>query len=290
MILVTGATGTVGRELVARLADMGEPVHAMTRRPDDMHAPPGVEPVYGDAGDPASLDAAFRGATAAFCMSAQAVGGAAGPTHDLALVAAARHAGVARVVKLSVYDGGRGGTDPMAAWHARAEAAVTGSGLAWTLLRPGRFMTNTLHWAPMIARGDTVTIPFADLPTASIDPADIAEVAALALTTGDHDGAAYRLTGPEAMTPAEELALIGKELDRPLAAVEPPAEAFRAGMLRSGMSGDVVDTILTRMRDDPPAPEIQPTVADVLGRPATPFTDWLGRHLDAFTVRAGEGD
>ena len=284
MILVTGATGTVGRELVARLAKTGEPVRAMTRRPDDMHAPPGVEAVYGDADDTASLAAAFHGAGAAFLMSAQAVGGAPGPTHDLALVAAARRAGVARIVKMSVYDGDRGGTDPLAVWHTAAEAAVTGSGLAWTLLRPGRFMTNTLHWAPMIARGDAVTIPFADLPTASIDPADIAEVAALALTTGDHDGAAYRLTGPEIMTPTEELAIIGKELDRTLRAVEPPAEAFRTGMLRSGMSAEAVDAILTRMRTDPPTPEIQPAVAAVLGRPATPFTDWLARHRDVFTA------
>lgn len=284
MILVTGATGTVGRELVAELAGQGETVRAMTRRPHDIHVPPGVAAVYGDAADPESLDAAFRGADAAFVMSAQPVGSAPGPTHDRALVDAARRAGVGRIVKLSVYDAGSGGTDPLSVWHAEAEAAVTGSGLAWTLLRPGRFMTNTLGWAPMIARGDTVHIPFADLPAASIDPADIAAVAAAALTTGAHDGAAYQLTGPEALTPTEELAIIAKEIGRPLRAVEPYPEAFRAGMMRSGMSEEVVDTILTRMRDAPPPAVVLPTVENVLGRPATRFADWAARNREAFTA------
>ena len=284
MILVTGATGSVGRELMAQLAERGETVRAMTRRPQEIHVPPGAEAVYGDAEDAESLDAAFRGADAAFLMSAQPVGSAPGPTHDLALAAAARRAGVTRVVKLSVYDAGEGGTDPLARWHTEAEAAVTGSGLAYTLLRPGRFMTNTLGWAQMIARGDTVYVPLSDLPTASIDPADIAAVAAAALTTGAHDGAAYRLTGPEVLTPVEEIEIIAKELDRPLHAVEPPAEAMRSGMLRSGMSEEVVDAILTRMRENPPPAVVLPTVEEVLGRPATPFAEWLSRNKERFTA------
>jgi uncharacterized protein YbjT (DUF2867 family) len=282
MILVTGATGSVGRELLATLAAAGEPVRAMTRRPGGIDLPPGAEVVYGDAEDAASLDTAFRGADAAYLMSAQPVGGAPRPTHDIALAGAARRAGVKRVVKLSVYDAGEGGDDPLAVWHTAAEAAVTESGMAYTLLRPGRFMTNTLNWAPMIARGDTVYVPFPGLATASVDPADIADIAAAALTTGRHDGAAYRLTGPEALTPAEELEIIGTELGRTLAIVEPPVEAFRSGMMRSGMSEEVVDGIITRMRDDPPPAEVLPTVADVLGRPATRFATWLTRNRAAF--------
>ena len=285
MILVTGATGTVGRELVTRLAERGETVRAMTRRPGEIHVPPGVEAVYGDAGDPASLDAAFRGADAAFLMSAQPVGSAPGPTHDVALVDAARRAALGRVVKLSVYDGGEGGTGPLARWHTAAEAAVTGSGLAYTLLRPGRFMTNTLGWAAMMARGDDIHVPFAGLPTASIDPADIAAVAVAALA-GGHDGAAYKMTGPEILTPAEELAVIAKETGRTLRLVEPPEEAFRTGMTRSGMPLDVIESILTAMRDDPPVPEVLPTVEQILGRPATRFADWVSRNRAAFVGEA----
>lgn len=282
MILVTGATGTVGSELVTRLAERGETVRAMTRRPKEIQVPPGVEAVYGDAEDPGSLDAAFRGADAAFLMSAQPVGSAPRPTHILALVDAARRAGIGRLALLSTYMSGEGGTDPLTVWQAEAEAAVTGSGLAWTLLRPGRFMTNTLGWAPMIARGDAVYVPYADLPAVSIDPADIAEVAALALTTGAHDGAAYQLTGPEALTPNEELAIIGKELDRPLRAVEPPPDAFRAGLMRSGMSEEVVDAVIALMRDNPTPAEIHPTVPRILGRPATRFADWVVRNKNRF--------
>lgn len=151
MILVTGATGHVGGELIRRLGAAGEPVRAMTRRPSEARLPAGVEAVYGDAADPASLDAAFAGASGAFLMSAQAVGTAPEPTHDLALAAAAARAGVRRVVKLSTLDGGTG-DDPIARWQTTAEAAVTdpSRGFAWTLLRPGRcffffFMSNALH-------------------------------------------------------------------------------------------------------------------------------------------------
>ncbi|HEY3683099.1 MAG TPA: NAD(P)H-binding protein [Streptosporangiaceae bacterium] len=284
MILVTGATGSVGRELLARLAAAGEPVRAMSRKPDGIRLPPGAEAVYGDAEDAASLDAAFRGVDAAYLMSAQPVGSAPRPTHILELAAAARRAGTARLVLLSTYLADAGRTDPLSVWQSEAETAVTGSGSAWALLKPGRFMTNVLNWAPMIARGDTVPIPYADLPAVSIDPADIAEIAAAALTTDAYDSTAYQLTGPEALTPREELAVIGAEIDRPLRAVEPPAGAFRAGLMRSGMSEEVVDSVLTLMRDDPTPAEILPTVPRLLGRPATRFADWVTRNRAAFAA------
>src|SRR3954452_23473554 len=104
MILVTGATGHGGGKQVRRLAAAGEPVRAMTRRPAGARLPEGVEAVDGDADEPASLDAAFAGASGAFLMSAQHVGTAPGPTHDLALTEAAAKAGVRRLVKLSVLD------------------------------------------------------------------------------------------------------------------------------------------------------------------------------------------
>ncbi|MGW2716245.1 hypothetical protein [Streptomyces sp. NPDC001492] len=131
-----------------------------TSRPAEARLTAGVETVYGDADDPASLDAAFAGASGAFLMSGQGVGTAPGPTHDLAL--------------------------------AEAEAAVTDPSRdwAWTLLRPGRFMSNALRWAAGLRAGDEVAVPFADRPAASIDPADPADIAALALTGDEHADAA----------------------------------------------------------------------------------------------------
>src|SRR5207237_4144395 len=167
-------------ELVAQLAAVGEPVRGMTRRPEAVSFPAGVEAVYGDLDDPASIRAAFVGVDRAFVMSAQPPGSAEHPTHELLLVDAARHAGVSHVVLLSVYDGG-GGDDVIGAWNREAEAAVVGSGIDWTLLRPGRFMSNALQWAPMIVGGDTITVPFASRPAVPIDPADVAAVAGPAL-------------------------------------------------------------------------------------------------------------
>src|SRR5207302_969993 len=145
--------------VVAALVAVGGAVLAvrylpgMSRRPEAVSFPAGVEAVYGDLDDPASIRAAFVGVDRAFVMSAQPPGSAEHPTHELLLVDAARHAGVSHVVLLSVYDGG-GGDDVIGAWNREAEAAVAGSGLDWTLLRPGRFMSNALQWAPMIVGGD----------------------------------------------------------------------------------------------------------------------------------------
>lgn len=280
MILVTGATGSVGGALIAQLVAADVPVRAMTRRPGALAAPPGVEVVAGDAEDPDSLDAAFAGAGAAFLMSAQPVDSAPHPTHDLALVDAARRAGLSRVVKLSVLSGGDG-DDVIARWHAEAEHAVTSSGLQWTLLRPGRFHTNALRWAPMLHRGDTVHVPFAHRAAASIDPADIAAVAALALTTDDLLGAAPLLTGPESLTPTTEVAVLADVLARDLEVVEVGDERARDGMLRSGISARAADAAIARTHGTDGS-EVLPTVADVLGRAPRPFLAWSTEHAPAF--------
>ncbi|PWI17033.1 nucleoside-diphosphate sugar epimerase [Streptomyces sp. Act143] len=281
MILVTGATGHVGGELVRRLAASGTPVRAMTRRPDAARFPAGAAAVYGDAQDPASLTAAFAGVSAAFLMSAQPVGAAPVPTHDLALAEAARGAGVRRLVKLSVLDGGAG-SDPIARWHAAAEAAVVAAAPAWTLLRPGRFMSNALQWAGQLRSGDEVAIPFADRPAASIDPADLAEIAALALTTDEHTGMTYELSGPESLTPAQELSLLGRLLGRDLRLRPVPPEAARAGMERYGFPAEVVDAIMRRTLEDGRGADVLPTAAEALGRPPRTFTQWARAHAAAF--------
>jgi uncharacterized protein YbjT (DUF2867 family) len=285
MILVTGATGHVGGELVAQLADRPEAagsVRAMTRRPHATVLPPAVQVVYGDADDPDSLDAVFAGVDAAFLMSAQPVGSAPGPTHDIALAAAAERAGVRHVVKLSVLEGGTS-DDPIGLWHRQAEAAVTGRGYDWTLLRPGRFASNALQWVPMIRRGDTVTIPFGTRPAAPVDPADVAAVAIAALTSDRHRGTAIRLSGPQVLTPEDELRILAETLGRSLRFVEPPVDATRAQMLAYGMPEHVVDAVIARvLSHDGSGAQLLPTVASILGRPATTFAEWAKAHAGAF--------
>lgn len=155
MILVTGASGTVGSQVVTELVRRGETVRAITRRPELLTAS-GVEAVFGDFEDPASLAAAARGAEALFLLSAP---GPTLPAHDLTMMRAAQDAGVSRIVKLSAIgtpeDAGEGG---LGSWHQPGEAAVRGSGSAWTILRPTTFASNALSWVDAIRAGDPVPI------------------------------------------------------------------------------------------------------------------------------------
>jgi uncharacterized protein YbjT (DUF2867 family) len=258
----------------------------MTRRPEAIPARPNVEVVRGDFEDAQSLDRALDGVGAVFSMSAQPIFAAPTPTHDEALAAACRRAGVRRIVKLSALGGGgRDPQHPIARWVRAAEATVVESGADWTLLRPGRFMSNTLAWAPMIQRGNTVSIPMAQRRTASIDPADVARVAALALCQPGHAGNTYELSGPEALTPAEELAILGEVLGRPLELNALSNDAARAGMLRYGMPEHVVDAILADT-DSQHGAEVLSTLLDVTGRPARTFAEWARGQRAAFL---GEG-
>jgi uncharacterized protein YbjT (DUF2867 family) len=274
-ILVTGATGHVGRELVAELLLRGNAVRALTRRPEAREFDPRVEIVKGDFADPGSL------VERVFSMSAQPIFAAPAPTHDIALAEACRHARVRRIVKLSALGGG--GTDansPIVRWVRAAEATVIESGAEWTLLRPGRFMSNTLAWAAMIRRGE-VSIPMAHRRTASIDPADVARVAAVALTAEGHAGKAYDLSGPEALTPAEELQIIAGVLGRPLRLRALDEDAARAGMLRYGMPAFVVDAILAESNGEHGS-EVLSTVRELTGHPPRRFADWVVARRAAF--------
>jgi uncharacterized protein YbjT (DUF2867 family) len=283
VILITGATGNVGGELVAQLVGRGESVRAMTRRPEAARFPGGVEIVRGDLSDRASVAAALVGVDRMFLMSAQVTGSAPAPTHDIMVASCARFAGVRHIVKLSVLGGGGDDMrDPITRWHHEAEAAIRESGIEWTLLRPGRFMSNALQWAPMIRGDGKVRIAFATRPTASIDPSDIASVALRALTEPGHAGKAYELSGPETLTPTDELQILSTVLNRPLELIALPREAMREGMLRFGMPEEIVDASIARAEMTDQGTEILPTVQHVTGYPARTFAAWAQAHVAAF--------
>lgn len=275
MIVVTGATGNVGRALVDRLVAREQPVRALTRDPRRARLPERAEVVRLDLDDPATL---FRGATGLF-LYAQGAGDRAG-----AFLAAAREAGVRHVVLLSsgIIKEGADETHPIHVMHATAEQQVRDSGLAWTFLRPNAFATNAFQWRAQIRSGDTVRGVFADASTAPIHEDDIAAVAEHALLDGGHDGAVHRLTGPEAVTNAGQVAALGRALGRDLRFVEiPPHEAgpdlfphVPHDMLRSFLKtiGDLVGT----------EPEITTTVEQVTGRPARTFPEWAEDHAADF--------
>ncbi|EOD66502.1 NAD(P)H-binding protein [Amycolatopsis vancoresmycina] len=270
MFLVTGATGNVGAEVVSALAAAGAPVRALVRRPD-VRLPDGVEAAVGDLNSPGSLADALKGVEGVFLLSGY---------EDMSGML--RDAGVRRIVLLS---GGSAALADMGNAVSRymtlSERAVRESGLDWTFLRPRAFMANALRWLPQLRAGDTVRVQFPRVAAACIDPADIAAVAALALA-GGHEGLVHELTGPVALRPAEQVAVLASVLGRDLRCVELPDAETRAE-LEASMPQEYVEAFWSFYVDGTlDEATVFPTVPDVTGRPARTFAEWAEAHADAF--------
>jgi uncharacterized protein YbjT (DUF2867 family) len=274
MILISGATGNVGAELVAALVRAGEPVRALVRNPGTALAD-GVEPAVGDLNEPASVTPALRGANAVFLLSGY---------RDMAgLLAEIRLAGVERVVLLS--GGAAAATDvdnAVSRYMIVSEDAVRASGIEWTIVRPYAFMSNALRWVPELSAGDVLRAPFAGVANAAIDPSDIAAVAALGLISGDHAGAVYRLSGPEAMRPADQLRVLAERLGRDLRLEPLSDEEARAQMLTT-TPVEYVEAFFSFYVDGTiDESPVLPTVTELTGAPPRTFVQWTDAHIDAF--------
>ncbi|MFH8486326.1 NAD(P)H-binding protein [Streptomyces longisporoflavus] len=284
MIVVTGATGNVGRALVDQLTAAQAPVRALTRDPRRAQLPPDAGAVRFDpAAEPADLAPLFDGATALFLHRA-AVG-----DHTDAVLAAAAKGGVQHVVVLSsgIIEEGADRTNPIYGIHADLEEAVRRSGLERTFLRPNAFAANSLQWADQIRAGDTVRGPFAGALSAPIHEADIAAVAARALLDDGHGhrGAVHRLTGPAAVSTEEQIHTIGQALGRDLRFVEVPPEEVTEDMFPHVPAAMLPTFLRAIARIVGVAPEITSTVESVTGTPARTFTDWAKDHRDDFAPR-----
>lgn len=266
MYLITGATGTVGRPLLAELH--GHAVRAVTRDPSRL---PG-----------AVAEPDFTDVTAVF-LHPRAVGlGAAD------LLARAKAAGVRRVVVLSAANV----DDPFDEQPSRfngdrnkeVEAAAIGSGLEWVSLRVSYFAINTAwSWGPQIRVGDVVRAPFPHMAEAPVDPRDLAAVAARALVDDDLVGRKLVLTGPESLTHEQLVATIGRVLGRELRFSEVPAPAAAAGMVAHGQRPEFVAALMARYERENGRPaHVSGDVEKVLGRPARAFADWVADHAEYF--------
>jgi uncharacterized protein YbjT (DUF2867 family) len=274
-ILVAGATGNIGGAIVQALARDGVPVRALVRGDAPPDLPAAAEPVRGDLGQPESLRDALAGAEAAFLLP--------GFPGLPAVLALARDAGVRRVVLLSG-SSAEGDTrdDAITRYMRASEQAVRDGGVPWTILRPSGFMSNTLQWADQVRRGDVVRAPFADVPIAVIDPADIAAVAAIALLGDAHAGRALRLTGPEALTPADRARILGEALGRQLRFEGQPDDEARAE-LSAAMPQEYVDAFFSfYVEGKLDESVVLPTVQEVTGRPPRTFAQWAAAHAGAF--------
>lgn len=274
MILVTGATGTVGSEVLRQLVQRDAAVRAMARNPERVTTP-GVEVVAGDFGDPESLAKALTGIETVFLLTAPASPGA---EHDLALLAAARAEGVRRIVRLSAI--GTGETDSagrtVGQWHEVADDAVRASGLGWTILRPSSFASNTLSWLGPINAGEPVPNLLGDARYGVIDPRDVAAVAVEALTSDQYDGKTHTLTGPELLSAQDQAAQLGEALGRKVHLIDVHPEVARDGMLAQGMDPGAVEAIVTGTlwaREGNNA-ILTDDVPNILGRPARTYATW----------------
>ncbi|MEU5718794.1 NAD(P)H-binding protein [Streptomyces sp. NPDC020403] len=272
MIVVTGATGNVGRTVVRLLAGDGEQVTAVARRISGADVPDGVRATPADLADPASLRPALNGADALFLL-------VAGEDPE-GVLAVAREAGVRRVVLLSSQGVG---TRPQAYRHpALFEAAVVGSGLDWTVLRSGGMASNAFAWAEPVRTHRTAAAPFGDVALPFVDPDDVAAVACVVLRAEGHKGATYVLTGPEPVTPRQRAAALADALGEPVRFVEQTREEARAQMARF-MPPAVAEGTLSILGDPTPDEQrISRAVPDLLGRPATAFAQWARRNAAAF--------
>ena len=283
-ILVTGATGNVGRLVVERLVEAGERVRALTRQ--SARFPAGVEVVRGDLTEPSTLKDALKDADRIYLF----------PIARTAreVVGQAKRAGVRRVVVLSS-GAVTGGFDTD--FHLPVERAVEESGLEWTHVRPGEFMLNKLWlWGPSIRAESVVREPFPDAAWCPVHERDIADVAAAALLEDGHHGKAYDLNGPALITRREQVRAIASAIGRDVQlTMVTPDQARETYLRQGGFAADNADFLLgfedySGNESDPESikePDLGalgplPTAQQVTGRPARTFAQWARDHAADF--------
>ncbi|MFJ9680595.1 SDR family oxidoreductase [Streptomyces sp. NPDC101194] len=276
MILVTGATGNVGSALLQELQACGAgPLRGLTRNSARAAFPEGVEAVAGDFAETASLKPALEGVRSLFLVSRM------GP--DAEIIDAARWAGVEHVVMVSSITAQTHPHLGPAVENLTVEQLLKDSGMTWTILRPTQFASNALWWAGTIREHDTVRVPYADIGLPTIHPADIASVARVALTEAGHHERTYALTGPERITPREQVGTIAAVLGREVPFTEISREEAHLGMavllgdeaadaVLDLTGGDVNEELLT----------VRDTASRISGAPARTFRQWAAEHAAAF--------
>ncbi|NJP95947.1 NAD(P)H-binding protein [Nonomuraea sp. FMUSA5-5] len=272
-ILVTGATGNVGKHVVSQLAAAGIDVRALARRPERVRA--GVEAVQGDLTAPETLGPALKDVESVFLLWPGFTTGNAADT----ITAIASAGQVRRVVYLSALVPS---SEDAAGHYAEIEGLIRRSGLGWTFLRPGGFAVNTLGWADQIRQG-VVRWPYGQASRALIHERDIAAVAVHVLTSAGHNGAAYAITGPKELTQAEQVKVIGEAVGREVRWEEQPPEEAREQLMALWGDAAFVESALTTWAGFVERPErATDTVRRLLGRPALSFREWAEEHAADF--------
>lgn len=273
-ILVTGATGTIGRHIVSSLAGTGLDVRALVRDPDRAALPEGVQVVRGDLTAPETLEAALRDVERVYLMWPGI------PVDPRVVKAIAGHA--QHIVYLSTDVSDLADGEQATSFHQEIERQIRASGIVWTFLRAIDFATNTLGWAGQIRQG-VVRWPYGQASRSLTHERDIADVAAHVLTTDGHAGAKYVITGPESITHAAQVGIIGEAVGREVRWEDLPPETAREQLTAAWGNAAFVNARLEAWRSFVDTPErVTDTVEQLLGRPALTFRSWAQDHADDF--------
>jgi uncharacterized protein YbjT (DUF2867 family) len=281
-VLVLGASGTIGRQVLFQLHTRGVYVRALTRYPETTRLPASVDVVQGDLSVPESLDAPLQQMDAVFLVWTA-------PPDTVTPVLERMAKQVQQIVFLSSPHQTahpffqKPQPNPAAVLHHHIEQAIENSGLEWTFLRPGMFAANALHWwAPQIRAGHVVQWPYLAAPTAPIDERDVASVAVRALCEHGHAGADYVLTGPESLSQREQLSIIGRVIGRSLSVEEISPEQARKQLFRFWPT-PVTDMLLTAWAAAIGQPAfVTSHVMGITGAPARTYFEWVTDHAAEF--------
>lgn len=280
MILVTGASGTVGRLVVKLLLNRRIAVRALTRDATRIPGRDGLDVAQGDFGDVRSLKRALHGVSAVLAI----VAGEQLAAQDQNLVEVAAESKVDHFVKLSVLSAGYDAEDPITQWHRQGERSVRESRIGWTILRANAFMSNALNWAETIRSHATVYAPFVSAPVSAVAPDDIAEVACACLVVPPPRGSILELTGPAALSVRQQVSVLSRVLGRDLSVVDAPAQQVRAAMTTGGMSATLADAVVAMLAqaEKPFSSKVSNDVHAMLGRRATSFELWCSANRRSF--------
>ncbi|MDT7538469.1 MAG: hypothetical protein QOI82_2054 [Actinomycetota bacterium] len=280
-VLVTGATGRIGRPVVGELLAAGVPVRALSRTPAEANLPAAVDAVAGDLTDPESLERALAGVRTVFLLWTVLLTSAAAVLDRIA-------ARAERVVLLSsphqtphpFFQQ----PNPAADLHRDLERLIAASGLVSTIIRPGMFASNALHWwAGSIRSGEPVRWPYGDADTAPIDERDVAAAIATVLCDDEHARGDYVLTGPESLSQAEQVRIIGSAIGRDVRFEELSPEEFRRESAET-WPPVVLDMLIAAWAATMGVPaHVTSAVQDITGLPARTFEQWARDHAAAFT-------
>ena len=282
MMLVFGATGHVGGELLSILSSQGVSAVAVARVPERARPLPGIKWVKGDLSDPASLDGLFDGVKTMFLLTGN------GPdlaTLQLTAIRAAAKSGVEYVVKLSALGASNHSKSPIGRAHYEAEQALIASGMRWAILRPHAFMQNLLDQTPAIVGEGRIFAASGDGKIPFVDTRDIAAVAAVTLTHSGHDGKKYVLTGPEALSYSDVARILSEVVGQPITYVPLSIEEARERMTRAGNPPWAIEGLLALaayQRAGGPTAVVHDTVHEILGRPPRSLAEFVRDHAKAF--------